>query len=76
MQEPLLYKFAPQDDSFPCHIPKCISLFDNQKLTIEGATLRVVLTPGHTNDHASFVLEVNYMLRLHKKIIKSLTSGR
>ncbi|KAL8281762.1 hypothetical protein RB597_009466 [Gaeumannomyces tritici] len=30
---------------------------DGQRFAVEGATLRAVLTPGHSSDHACFVLE-------------------
>jgi len=32
-------------------------LIDNELIQVEGATLRVLYTPGHATDHASFYLE-------------------
>lgn len=32
-------------------------IFDGQTFSIEGATLKAVLSPGHTDDHTCFILE-------------------
>lgn len=49
------------DPNIPVHKDKPDAgqhlLQDEQKFITEGATLRVVLTPGHSVDHACFVLE-------------------
>jgi hydrolase len=37
--------------------PGQLPLQDEQTFAVEGATLRVVLTPGHSEDHACFLLE-------------------
>jgi endoribonuclease LACTB2 len=36
---------------------KITPLQNNQKFEVEGATLRVIHTPGHTKDHCTFLLE-------------------
>ncbi|XP_022669042.1 endoribonuclease LACTB2-like isoform X2 [Varroa destructor] len=36
---------------------KFTPLSDGQKITVEGATLQVIATPGHTKDHLCLVLE-------------------
>ncbi|KAK3903616.1 beta-lactamase-like protein [Staphylotrichum tortipilum] len=45
----LVHKHQPDSGQHP--------LRDGQTFAAEGATLRVVLTPGHSTDHACFVLE-------------------
>ncbi|KZF18901.1 Metallo-hydrolase/oxidoreductase [Xylona heveae TC161] len=37
--------------------PRELDVEDNQTFNLEGATLRVVLSPGHTTDHVAVVLE-------------------
>ncbi|KAJ5297816.1 hypothetical protein N7508_008065 [Penicillium antarcticum] len=32
-------------------------IFDGQTFTVEGATVRAIHTPGHSNDHMCFILE-------------------
>jgi glyoxylase-like metal-dependent hydrolase (beta-lactamase superfamily II) len=35
----------------------CETIREGQLFHAEGATLRAVLSPGHTSDHCAFVLE-------------------
>ena len=35
-------------------------IFDGQKFEVEGATLVATYTPGHCNDHVTFLIEVLY----------------
>lgn len=51
-------KFPRSDPSKDAHWPvKFTSLSDGDVVRTEGATLRVIYTPGHTDDHLSFYLE-------------------
>jgi endoribonuclease LACTB2 len=43
-----IFKFEPSDDQS--------DISDGQEFAVEGATLHAVHTPGHTTDHAVFVL--------------------
>lgn len=44
-----VYKYQPEDDQE--------AINDGDVFTVEGATLKALYTPGHTNDHVSFMLE-------------------
>lgn len=44
-----IYKNNPDSDQQPIH--------DGQVFKVEGATVRAVFTPGHSNDHMCFFLE-------------------
>lgn len=35
----------------------CKNISDGDRFSVPGATLRAVLSPGHTTDHCCFVLE-------------------
>ena len=57
---PLLLKFPrPPGVTEPAVDPPFIFTFlaDGQILSTDGATLRIVATPGHTDDHISLYLE-------------------
>jgi glyoxylase-like metal-dependent hydrolase (beta-lactamase superfamily II) len=56
---PLVHKFPtvePQDVPIPSSL-KFTPIKDNYVLKTEGATLRIIHTPGHTSDHAVLYLE-------------------
>ncbi|KAJ6089530.1 hypothetical protein N7467_004746 [Penicillium canescens] len=44
-----IFKHTPSKSQQP--------IFDGQIFTVEGATLRAIYTPGHSNDHMCFILE-------------------
>ncbi|KAI8897722.1 beta-lactamase-like protein [Globomyces pollinis-pini] len=53
-QIPAYKRLVPSDTNDEYNF---IDIPDNQIFDIEGATLRAIHTPGHTDDHVSFLLE-------------------
>lgn len=59
LEECQIWKYPRQDapDNYP-DIPKTINQLKNgQEFSVDGATVKVVYTPGHTTDH--IVLTMN-----------------
>ena len=54
---PVAYKFPRLPQYQELTSTPCSKLDDNQIITTEGATLRVLYTPGHTDDHICIYLE-------------------
>jgi ribonuclease/clavin/mitogillin len=53
----------------------CETISEGQVFSVEGASLRAVLSPGHTSDHVSFVLEEEKVEGENAEAEKSLFSG-
>ncbi|XP_075245868.1 endoribonuclease LACTB2-like [Convolutriloba macropyga] len=51
-----------EDERLPFHNSYTSHLVDREVIETEGATLRVLYTPGHATDHASFYLEEDGIL--------------
>jgi glyoxylase-like metal-dependent hydrolase (beta-lactamase superfamily II) len=43
-------------EDFPARGFRCVDILDGEEFACEGATLRAIYTPGHTNDHVAFWL--------------------
>lgn len=56
-QKPLIRKFPHESDEKITQ-----ALKDQEEIAVEGATLRAIHTPGHTNDHLSFLLAEDNVL--------------
>jgi len=56
-EKPTVHKFRRTDDD---EVPASMGfkeMRDNQTFSVEGATLRIIHTPGHTTDHSALYLE-------------------
>eukprot|EP01033_Poteriospumella_lacustris_P004183 gene4183-2982_t len=54
---PMIYKRKLDTESYPAKGFECLHIEDNQVFSIDDSTsLQAVYTPGHTDDHVSFIL--------------------
>lgn len=54
---PMIYKRKLDTESYPAKGFECLHIEDNQVFAIDDSTsLQAVYTPGHTDDHVSFIL--------------------
>lgn len=57
MPLPKVYKRNIASGNFPAVGFPCEDIQNNQIFRVEGASVRAVYTPGHTDDHVSFIVE-------------------
>lgn len=68
---PSIHKKLVQNGDFPPVGFTAEHIANDEVFGVEGATIRTIYTPGHTDDHVCFVLEVLRVHSIYNRVVRS-----